>query len=184
MTTEKIIIIGPEVTSRMAVAKKIAELDDSYVVAPTFTSDLSMQDKITDDFVYYLSLDDIQLAFKNNAFMFVNSSGDDTVGITYADMCTSDLFVLSFEDFNNVSTRMLDEIRPVICWIDTKKKSYDAYKKDLTEAKYVIEKIDSREITTLYFNEDVDDVESIANTMLTYMTGDKVIRAEILEENS
>ena len=184
MTTEKIIIIGPEVTSRMAVAKKIAELDDSYVVAPTFTSDLSMQDKITDDFVYYLSLDDIQLAFKNNAFMFVNSSGDDTVGITYADMCTSDLFVLSFEDFNNVSTRMLDEIRPVICWIDTKKKSYDAYKKDLTEAKYVIEKIDSREITTLYFKEDVENVDSIANTMLTYMTGDEVIRAEILEENS
>ena len=184
MTTEKIIIIGPEVTRRMDVAKKMSEMDDSYVIAPTFTSDLDMQDKITDEFEYYLSLDDIQLAFKNNAFMFVNSSGDDTVGITYADMCTSDLFVLSFEDFNNVSTRMLDEIRPVICWIDTKKKSYDAYKKDLTEAKYVIEKIDSREITTLYFNEDVDDVDSIANTMLTYMTGDEVIRAEILEENS
>ena len=182
--TEKIIIIGPEVTDRMSVAKKMSELDDSYVIAPTFTSDLDMQDKVTDNFEYYLSLDDIQLAFKNNAFMFVNSSGTDTVGITYADMCTSDVFVLSFEDFNNVSSRILDEINPVICWIDTKKKGYDSYKKDLTESKYVIEKIDEREIVTLYFNEDTDDANSIAHTMLTYITGDEVIRAEILEENS
>ena len=47
MTTEKIIMIGPEVTRRMDVAKKMSEMDDSYVIAPTFTSDLEMQDKIT-----------------------------------------------------------------------------------------------------------------------------------------
>jgi hypothetical protein len=184
MDKEKVFILGSSVINKFDIAKDIIAINDNLNIANNFTTDIIFKDKITDTFEYYLSTEDVKLAFKNNALMFGTTVNDITSGVTISDMYNSDIIAMSYDDFNNISNKVFTEITPIICWIDSNNKEYDRYKHDLIEASYCIKKIDDKKFTTLYFNLDSEQPDKIANIINTYISGDEIVREEILEENS
>ena len=179
---EKIFIIGSRNIDKYKIAKNIANIHDSFNIAKTFTTDISMKDKITDSFKYYLSPKEVEMSFKNNALMYVNTDRIISVGVTLEDMYNEDIFVLDFYDFNNMSNKIFNEISPIIIWIDSKDKNYDYYKDDVNESKYSFEKININNLKVMYFVNETP-IE-IAKIVLDYYNGDDIVREQLLEENS
>lgn len=184
MNKEKIFILGSSIIDKFGIAKKIVTINDNLNIANNFTTDISLRNKITDTFEYYLSLEDVKLSFKNNALMFGTTINDITSGVTMFDMYNADIIALSYDDFNNISNKVFNEITPIICWVDSNNKEYDNYKHDIIEAKYCINKIDTNKFVTLYFNLDSESLDMIAEIINSYISGDEIVREEILEENS
>lgn len=183
MNKEKIIIIGSKNIDKIGIAKKIIDIDDSFNIVNTFVTDLNLKGKVTDNFEYYMDFEEVQLAFKNNAFMYVTSNEFFAKGVIVEDMYKDDIIVLNFEDFNNISNKIFDEIKPIIIWIDSKDKNYTDYKNDVIESNYCFNKLESMHISALYFR-DTENYDDIAKIIINYCYGDPIIREQILEENS
>ena len=69
----KIFVTGDSSIDKLEIAKKIVEKNDDFSIAPKFTNDISRKDKIGDDYVYYMDNVDVDLSYKNNAFLYVKT---------------------------------------------------------------------------------------------------------------
>lgn len=173
-----ILIIGSEATDKIKLAKLIQSSCDDLTIAPMFTSDLLMKDHITDDYRYYMAHEDVELSYKNNAFMWVLSNNKVSNGVTLVDMYNSDIFVMSYAEFNNMSNPVLSTITSndyIIIWLDTKNHTVN----DRIESDYAVERLSENKY--LYFCDD-DNFNDISKIIIDYYLGDEEKRTELLNE--
>ena len=105
----KILIIGTTNSPVLDVAKGLQAANDDLQIAPVFTTDLKMKGKVGES-VYYMANEEVELAYKNNAFMWVHTKDHYSTGVTRPDMYSSSLFTMSFGDFNNISNPVMQEL--------------------------------------------------------------------------
>lgn len=181
----KVFITGPNTIDKLAIAKLLVEKDDDLSIADRFTNNDSYINSENDEYIYYLSTQEIDLSYKNNAMLFVNTNNYISTGITLDSYYNNDICVMSLCEFNNISDVIfkseLNDI--VLIWIDSDviKSNFD--KSDINESQFLQERLDyDSNIKYMYFfNEDSDVITDI---ILEYLDGDEVKRNELLEENN
>ena len=180
----KIFITGPHSIDKLKIAKLLVEKDDSLSICKKFTSDSSYKDITSEDYIYYLESQEIDLAYKNNVILFVNTENYISTGVSMDNYYNSDICVLSIKDFNNISNTVfqskLNDI--LVIWIDSPiKENNSETRVDINESKYLLERLNSG-IKYLYFLSESD--ETIVDTIFEYLESDEERKAQILEENS
>ena len=169
----KIIIAGSNNTNKNAVAKELQAINDDLVIAPIFNTRVEYKGK-TSEFYYYMSNEEVELSYKNNAFMWVRTDENESCGVTMPDMYSSNIFVMSFGDFNNMSNPVFSEFISdgFIVFLDTKTgNSQD----DINESKFACERIFNAPY--LYFLD--EDTDFIVKTIIDYINGDELERKRI-----
>lgn len=106
----KIIIVGADTDIATHVAKGLLKADDNMIIAPVFNTLLEMRNH-SGDILYYMSNEEVELSYKNNAFMWVLTKDHYSLGVTKLDMYTSNIFTMSFPEFNNMANPILDELK-------------------------------------------------------------------------
>ena len=171
----KIIIAGSQNTDKHAIARELQSINDDLTIAPIFNTRMEFKGK-TSEFYYYMPTEEVELSYKNNAFMWIRTSDNESCGVTMPDMYSSNIFVMSFADFNNMSNPVFNEfiMDGLIVFLDTKNgNSQD----DINESKFACERIFSSPY--LYFLD--EDTDYIVNTIINYINGDEKERREISE---
>lgn len=174
----KIIIVGIQNINKIDIAKYIIEHNDEFSIVPSFTSDESYKDKISDNYIYYLDPNIIDLSYKNNAFLFVETKDYISKGVTCDDFYNNDILCVSLEEFNNIIDKELTNNENIIVWVDTK--YHDSYnvKKEIRETKYLLERLNN--YNYLYFLDETS--EYINEIVLKYINGKESVRKYLLEE--
>ena len=181
----KIFITGPKNIDKLSLAKKIVERDDDLTIASRFTNDLQYKDVADDMYLYYLSTQDIDLTYKNNFVLFVNTDKYISSGITMDVFYNSDIFCMSMCEFNNISESIFNNESNdiLVIWLDTKNtKSNDNISEDICESGFLMSRLDESNLKYLYFIDESD--ESIIDTIFEYLEGDEEIRKNILKDNN
>ena len=177
----KIIIISNSFEERIELAKKLTEIDDELTIAPMFTSDDEYNENINENYIYYMSSEDINIAYKNNALLFILTENFISTGITMDNMYNNDIFCLSYHNFNDITDHVLLNQDVIIVWLDSKfiDKFDPETKKNLRELNYVENRLDY--LKYLYFLD--EDKTLIANTIIEYINADEETRKQIIENN-
>ena len=127
-----------------------------------------------------MTSEDVDLAFKNNVILYINTEINISHGITLDNFYNNDIFVMSIEDFNNISEHNIFKQDLLIVWVDTKHyDNLDDRKKDLIETKYLEERIET--IPYLYFLD--TNVKEIVTIINNYLEGDDTQKQKICQEN-
>lgn len=171
----KIIITGINKIDKLDIAKYIADNNDLSIV-PSFTSDDTYKGKISDRYIYYLSPNTIDLSYKNNAFIYIQTKNYLTTGVTCDDYYNNDILCVSIEEFNNIIDAELTDT--LVIWLDTKFHNNENIKFELNETKYLVERLNK--IKYLYFLDESKDL--INNIIYKYINSDELIRKDLLEE--
>lgn len=176
----KIIITGAKSIDKFEIAKKLVELNDNLSIAPTFTSDKEYEKIISDNFMYYMSSEEVDLAFKNNVVLYINTVLNISHGITLDSFYNNDIFVMDIEDFNNISDHNITNKDLLVVWVDSKHyDNHDDKKNDLIEAKYLEERLET--MPYLYFLDSGE--EEIATVINDYLNADDEKKIAICLEN-
>ena len=172
----KILIIGSDKSPKEEVAKSLCAVNDRLQIAPVFTTDLRMRDKKQDGSQYYMPNEEVELSYKNNAFMWVRTNDTISRGVTKPDMYMYNVFYMSFSDFNNISSPVIAELDKdpnfIICVIDKKDKKG---KTDIYDARGALERI--YEHHYLYFLDCT--VQEITDMIFKYIVADDDERQRI-----
>lgn len=176
----KILIIGSEAAAHKAarydVAKELQKLNDDLVIAPMFTTDIMYEHSINEDSIYYMTAEEVELSYKNGAFMWVMSEESHSTGVTKADMYNNNIFTVSFHEFNNMSDAIFNELNNddmIIVFMD----SSDVTMSDKSESSYSCERI--FQSPYLYFLDEDNDI--IVKTVLDYITSTSKHRQDIID---
>jgi hypothetical protein len=181
---KKIFITGPSTIDKLNIAKVLVEKNDDLSIAERFTNNDEYINSENDEYIYYLSTQEIDLSYKNNALLFVNTNNYISNGITLDSYYNNDICVMSLCEFNNISDVIfkseLNDI--VVIWVDSNIKN-NLSKEDVNETEFLQERINSDlNIKYMYFfNESIDN---IVNIILEYLDADEVKKNELLEENN
>lgn len=180
----KIFITGSHSVDKLKIAKLLVQKDDSLSICKKFTSNPDYKGVISDNYIYFLESQEIDLAYKNNVLLYVNTENYISSGITIDNYYNDDIFVLDLRDFNNISNTVfqstLNEI--IVIWIDSPITSNSPeIKQDINETKYLLERLNSG-VKYLYFLSETEDF--ITDTILEYLNGDEETKNKLLEENS
>lgn len=179
--TTKIFITGLEKIDKIIVAKAIVNLDDDLSISQRFTNDVSYKDSPYDEYVFYLDSADVDISYKNNAFLFITANDMMYTGITLDSFYNEDVFCMNIQEFNNIPDYIFEINDILVVWLDTKiNSSKDKDNKDeIMATKHFLEKIEK--LCVLYFLD--EDESDIANVVLEYLEGDEETKQRILEEN-
>ena len=170
----KILLIGTNDSLKESITKGLKKANDDLRVAPVFTTELNMIGRQTKTH-YYMSNEEAELSYKNDAFMWVHTSGTSSHGVTKPDMYESDIFLMNFAEFNNMANPVLQELDKddlVMCVMDEKNKKT---KEDVLEAANAFERF--YEHHYLYFLE--EPASFIVDTILKYMIASPEEREKI-----
>lgn len=175
----KIFITGSKDIDKLSLAKKIVERDDDLSISQTFTNNEESKDSVGDDYMYYLDPKDIDLAYKNNAFLYIAAEDLLYHGITLDSFYNEDIFCMNLSEFNNIPDYIFNYNDVLVIWLDTKLSKRNSKDEDVMASKYIIEKLDK--INIMYFlDEDYNDVIEI---IMEYLMGDVETRQKLLDEN-
>lgn len=179
---EKIFITGPSIVDKLSIAKSIIEQDDDLSIAERFSNDDTYANTENDEYIYYLSTQDIDLTYKNNFILFVETNNYVSSGITMDNFYNNDIFVMSLSEFNNISDIIFksESNDIVLVWVDSS--STKISNSDIVESSFLQERINLLNIKYLYFFN--EETEKIVNIVLDYFNGDESKRNELLEENN
>ena len=178
----KIFIIGNHNSDKLKIAKKLIEIDDNLSIASTFTNDKEYKDKVNDNYIYYLESEEIDLAYKNNVLLFVNTDNYISTGITMDSLYSNDIFCMSIKDFNNISNVVFNSknYEVLVIWLDNKiTEMNQSVREDINESKYLFSTLEN--LNYLYFLDETD--EEIASTILEFVNADEERQQEILLDN-
>ncbi|MCH5167505.1 MAG: hypothetical protein J1F35_06370 [Erysipelotrichales bacterium] len=183
----KIYIICIDEDTALKAAKILSEIDDNLCIANTFITDSDYSDLcISDRYMYYISEDQLNLDYKNNALLYVVTDGDTQVskGIAIDEFYNSQIIPVSLKAFNTINKHHFEN--EIIVWIDIKinktKFSLVDYKLNLIESNYLLKILDSlKNNTPLYFGPD-EDLKEGMKIVYDYFKGDKETKNSILNE--
>lgn len=182
--TDKIIIIGPHNIDKLSLAKHIVELNDNLSIGEHFTNDSEYKNNENDNYIYYLDSQEIDLAYKNNVILSIDTQNYISYGIMMDNFYNNDIFEMSLKEFNNMSNTAFNSksYDIIVVWVDGPIVGNDKLtKEDINESKYIIDRINNG-IKLMYFiNESFED---ISNVIIEYLNASEERKAEILEENS
>lgn len=185
MGDKKIFIVGSDNIDKLSLANVLIEKDDDLSIGSHFTNDKEYKDTVNDNYIYYLSTQDIDLTYKNNFILFINTNNYISEGVTLDTFYNNDIFIMTPQDFNNISSTIFKESYDIlIVWVDTNySKNNDKLSKDIIESRFLEERLSEEKLKYVYFfNEDNDLISDI---ILEYIECDDIDRKnEILLENS
>lgn len=187
MENTKIFITGPHRIDKLKLAKQLMAIDDNLSIAKRFTNNDKYMNGENDEYIYYMSTQDIDLTYKNNFILFANTDNYISSGITLDSYYNDDIFVMSLEEFNNISDVIFksETYDIIVIWIDEAyNKENEFSRKDMVESRYMQERLDSnKNIKYLYFFNESD--EKIIDIILEYINTEEIeIREQILIENN
>lgn len=145
-------------------------------VAKTFTSNLDIDIcKSVPEYFTYFDVNDMIIAFKNNAMLYCLSEAEKSIGISLDEYYNNDIFCMTVEAFNNISESLL--MNMIVIWIDSKASngSIDI----MNNVKILLNTLDS--IKYMYFTEDYKVIKRI---VCEYIDASPKRQLELLEENS
>lgn len=181
----KIFITGPSNIDKLSIAKRLVEINDDLSIGSHFTNDIQYRDVTDDEYIYYLSTQDVDLTYKNNFVLFVNTDNYVSSGITMDSYYNNDVFTMSMCEFNNISNVIFNNENTdiITIWLDTVyDKNNEHFNEDVVESKFFQERLNVDNIKFLYFyNEDTD---TVCNTIISYINGSEDERIKILDENN
>ena len=175
---EKIFIVTTDKTELNTAYKIATRISREFGldVAKTFISDLNLPIcKDIPEYFTYFDVNDMVIAFKNNAMLYCVTESEKSMGISIDDFYNTDIFCMSVEAFNNIADSML--LNMLIIWIDAK--TTNTTDDDQFNVKILLNTLDS--IPYMYFNE---STRIIKQTICEYIEATPTRRQEILDENS
>lgn len=145
-------------------------------VAKTFTSNLDIDIcKTVPEYFTYFDVNDMIIAFKNNAMLYCLSEAEKSIGISLDEYYNNDIFCMTVEAFNNISESLL--MNMIVIWIDSKVSNGST--DIMNNVKILLNTLDS--IKYMYFTE---DYKVIKRTVCEYIEASPKRQLELLEENS
>ena len=173
----KIIITGFDEDFNYDLAQKIVEINDNLSISPKFTTEKSFINNTNQTLDYYISLNNIYLAYKNNSLLYVNTDTNNiSKGITNDDFINNDISVIGIKDFNMISDKVLSDNEILVIWVDTKSNGNEEF----NEIKYLQDRLQNYKY--MYFFDEDKDV--IIKALIDYLEATEELKIEILENNS
>ena len=74
MGDKKIFIVGSDNIDKLSLADTLIEKNDDLSIGSHFTNDKEYKGSVNDNYIYYLSTQDIDLTYKNNFILFINTN--------------------------------------------------------------------------------------------------------------
>lgn len=178
MNSVKILITGISEIDKFSIIKELAKQDDNLTIIPSFTSDLHYENQgASEDYIYYMPTEEVNLAYKNNALLYIYTKDYVSTGVTFDDFYNNDLLETNLINFNNIPDRYFTEYDILIVWIDSAK--IKATKAELQEVNVLEERLGTCKY--MYFLD--EPLEEVVKAILTYIHEEDK-REELLEENS
>lgn len=174
----KIIITGSSNIDKLAIAKKIISKSDEFSIANYFTSNEEYKDKVSENYIMFLNPNAINLAYKNNAFLFILTENYISTGITLDEFYTNNIICVSNKTFNLITNNIFANNECLVIWVDSKQHDNIDIKSELREINYLEKTL--KEINYLYFLD--EDINFIADTIISYVNGNEDKRKELLLE--
>lgn len=145
-------------------------------IAQTYTSTLDIDVcKENPNYFTYFDVNDMVIAYKNNAMLYCLSESEKSIGISLDDYYNNDIFCMSVEAFNNISESLL--LNMLVIWIDSKA-SYSEIN-IMNNVKILMNTLDS--IKYMYF---IEDYKVIKRIVCEYIEATPARQLELLDENS
>lgn len=182
----KIYIICINEDTALKAAKFLCEIDEDLSIANTFITDSAYSEvSMSDKYMYYISEDQLNLDYKNNALLYVSTDSDTQVskGIALDEFYNTQIIPLSIKAFNTINKQFFKD--EVIVWVDIKLNRHDYspldYKLNIIESNYLMKIIDSLNNRVLYF-EPNEDIKESMQIVYNYYKGDENTKNSILNE--
>lgn len=170
----KVIVTGITDLDINKILNKVIYIDDNINIIPKFTTNKD------DESFYnnYLDVMTVNLAFKNNALIYISTIDYISTGITTDNFTNNDICFIDIKNFNNIPDKIFKDFNILVVWLDSKHVHLKNNEK--IESKYFQDRICN--LNYIYFLDDDPDI--IAKTIYKYLSGDEEERKNILEENS
>jgi hypothetical protein len=177
----KIVFIGANCIDKFKYANELLHINDNLSLTETFTTDINYINVENQNNIYYITPEEVNLAFKNNVIFYIATKDFVSHGVMIDAFYSNDIFVIDTKDFNNISDHVLLDKNILIVWLDTKFHENKLEKKtEILESKYLINRLENMKY--LYF---LDETPSdVANVINEYLYATEERQNEILEENS
>ena len=120
MNNTKIFIVSIDKEISLNTSKKIVEYNDDLSIIPIFSTDAEYKDELNDFYTYYLDVNVVNLAYKNNSLLYVITSNYISYGITLDDFYNNDVAFMNIEEYNNIPDVIFDKYNILTIWIDFK----------------------------------------------------------------
>lgn len=180
----KILFILPKSKKVTPLIEALEQINDDIVVSHRFTDNILFNNENIEG-LYYLESNTISSAIKNNSILYVSYENDNIIGVTMDDFYNSDIVPLSINNFNDISTNLLDKYIDdlVIVWYDTCNHSKGKeLNREIIESEFLMKKIETYHYKFLYFLD--EDFTTVANALNDLVTGSEEDIQEIFENYS
>lgn len=175
----KFLIVGSNSINKKEIVDMLLINEDLFNIASIFTTEqLDSYPK----YYYYLSQNELNICYKNNALLYVKTNEYISEGITLDSFYNNNIIFMNTEDFNNIPNKIFtlhDDL--VIIWLDSTDHSKDNIQKEIYETNYLLEKINNDNLTYLYFL-DTDTIE-IMDVIVEYLKNPQK-RKDLIEQYS
>ena len=174
----KFLIVGASNIDKYEIVNTLLVNKDMFTIAKIFTT---KYENIYDDYHYFLSNEELNICYKNNALLYVNTNDYISEGITLESFYNNNVIFMNTENFNNISNKVFNQNNDdlIIIWVDTKNhKNNPNINKEIKETNYFIEKLESEKLKYLYFL-DKSPIE-IMDVIVEYLTNSEK-RSELIE---
>ena len=173
----KFLIVGENSINKEEIVDLLLMNKDIFNVAKVFTT--NKEEVENSKYKYYLSTEELNICYKNNAILYIKTVLNNSQGITLESFYDNNLIFMNTEDFNNISNKIfLSNNELVVVWLDTKNHDKNFLTNEIYESNYLLEKLENDNIKYLYFL-DSSSIE-IMDVLIEYMLHEEK-RAEILE---
>lgn len=114
MNKIKIFIISVDIEKSIKLSKLFDCLGS---ISKRFTSD---EDNTNEEYEYFLDNQTINLSFKNNSILCVDTNDDISTGITIDDFEENNIFCVTFAEYNMISDYIFEKYDTLTIWYDSK----------------------------------------------------------------
>jgi len=178
MNKEKIFIVCDNKDISLNICKNIIVLNNEVSIIPIFSTDIEYDNKVSENYIYYLDTISTNLSYKNNALLYILTKDYISHGITLDDFYNNDIAFMTIEEYNNISDVIFRKYDILTIWIDIKSNT-SLDKKYNVELKYFNERIN--EYKYLYFLDSDPNISTIINN---YIISEDTEKETIIKDNS
>ena len=167
----KILFILPKTKNVTKLVEAVELINDDIIVSHRFTDNILFNNENIEG-IYYLESNTISRAIKNNSILYVSYENNNIIGVTMDDFYNSDIIPLYINNFNDISTNLLDKYIDdlVIVWYDTCNHSKGKeLNREILESELLLKKIETHNYKFIYFLD--DDFNTVADVLNNIITG-------------
>ena len=108
----------------LSISKKIIEINDNLSIMPSFSTDTTYLNSLSENYIYYLDHRKVNLSYKNNVLLYILTKAYISYGITMDDFYNNDIGYLTIEEYNNIPDVIFNENNILTIWIDQKNRKH------------------------------------------------------------